>query len=244
MSPVEKVVPQGGKHKDEGYHEPAQAPKRAYTKSPLRKNAGKPIKGKAKEPSKEEIEQILGNAMVPADQDTPQPEGKKAAPRSTEEEVEFRRTQVHRLMLRGVSRQAMAEYLKVSIRVIYDDVVEINKAMRVNVQSMDYPTFLGQTLAFYDEARNMALREASDTAKNKSLGTRMFALRAALAAEDSKHNFLQRVGLYRTVAPTDPFNDLHTGRQGSYSDEQDGAAFLQLIALAAKGQTIEGEVAP
>jgi hypothetical protein len=49
--------------------------------------------------------------------------------------------------------------------------------------------------------------------------------------------------LYRSVAPSDPFNELQTGRQGAYSDEQDGLAFLQSIALAAKRlpETIEAD---
>jgi hypothetical protein len=56
------------------------------------------------------------------------------------------------------------------------------------------------------------------------------ALQVALRAEDAKHNFLTRVGLFKIAAPTDPFAAINTGRQGSYSDENDMNQFLQLIA--------------
>lgn len=159
--------------------------------------------------------------------------------RATKEAVDYRRKQILRLVLRGVPKQTIAEHLGLTIRQVYEDMVEINRDMRTELQNFDYPVYIGMSVAFYDEARNVALRLATDT-KEKSNAIKMTALRVAIQAEDSKHDFLTKVGLFKVAAPTDPFNSIQTGRQGSYSDENDINSFLQ--ALTNPGSVVDGEL--
>lgn len=157
--------------------------------------------------------------------------------RTTSEAAKFRRMQVHRLLLRGVPRSTIAQHLGISMDNLYADVKIITGELREEMRSMDYTMYIGMSMSFYDECRNIALRLATDN-KEKSNGVKMAALRTAIAAEDAKHSFFARVGLFKVVSPTDPFNSIQTGRQGSYSDENDINLFMQSIASAARGETL------
>ncbi len=134
----------------------------------------------------------------------------------TPEALEFRRHILLRLLLRGVSHAQIQEYLGISKSTLYHDIRHINDQMTGEVTDFNYPLFIGKTLAFYDEARNIALRVAADErmmmtnprAKHKKpqplrslvgMATRMTALNAAINAENSKHTFLRLAGLYTTA---------------------------------------------
>jgi hypothetical protein len=212
---------------------------------PKRSNAGEPQirtqpTAKPGKPGRqyapEQLDSVI-EPLLPAEQD-PRVPGPTGRIRSTKEGVEFRRKQVLRLVLRGVPKQTIAEHLGVSIYSVYDDVKELTREMRQELRAFDYPGYIGMSLAFYDECRNIALRLATDN-NEKSNGVKMQALRTAVAAEDSKHTFLTRIGLHKVTTPTDPFNSIQTGRSGSYSDENDIQSFMQLIAQATKGQTVD-----
>lgn len=163
--------------------------------------------------------------------------------RATKEAVDYRRRQVLRLTLRGVPKQTIAEHLGITLRQVYEDMSEINREMREEIQNFDYPIYIGHSVAFYDEARNIALRLATDT-NEKSNSTKMAALRVALQAEDSKHDFLSKVGLFKVASPTDPFNSINTGRQGSYSDENDIQTMLRMLTYQgpAEGEPVAQDV--
>lgn len=109
--------------------------------------------------------------------------------------VQLRRLQVHRLVLRGVSRPVIARHLNVSMETVYKDCSLVYKAIRDELQSVDLPAFVGITVAFYDDIRNSALRIATDD-KEKSNTVKLRALEVALKIEDSKQNYLGKLGLY------------------------------------------------
>lgn len=157
--------------------------------------------------------------------------------RATVEEAEFRRVQIHRLLLRGVPPKTIAEHLKISIHTVYADKKVINAKIRTEIQEMDYPLYIGQSVAFYDEVRNIALRMATDTQEKSSIA-KIAALQQALKAEDSKNNFLGKLGLYKAVNPSDPFSNIRTGKTSQQSDGTDIEAFLNLAIGASQG-TIE-----
>ncbi|KVR21653.1 hypothetical protein WK13_34515 [Burkholderia ubonensis] len=163
--------------------------------------------------------QVAGEAKFAAD-------GRRLKP--TADEVEFRRKQVLRLVLSGVATKTIAAHLSMSIRQVNEDRMALKTAMKEELRNFDYPTYIGMSMALYDEVRSQALRMAMDPKREGKV--QVAALQVAMRAEDSKHNFLTRVGLFKTVAPTDPFSAINTGRHGSYSDENDVNAFLQLIA--------------
>lgn len=155
-------------------------------------------------------------------------------PRSSAEAVELRRKQIHRLLLRGVPRGTIASYLNETVETISADIKFINKALKDELQNLDYPQYIANSLSFYEECRNISLRLATDT-KEDSNTVKMGALRVAMEAERQKHELLRNVGLFKTVSPTDPFSGIQTGRHGSYTDGNDVNQFVQLIAAAASG---------
>lgn len=157
--------------------------------------------------------------------------------RSTTEATEYRRAQIHRLLLRGVPRQTIAEHLGISMETLYSDTKAITAELRREVTDIDYAVYIGTSTAFFDECRNIALRLATDKGE-KSNGVKMTALRTAIEAEKAKHEFFSRVGLFKIVNPTDPFNGINTGKHGSYTDENNINGFLQLIAKAASGEVV------
>lgn len=159
-------------------------------------------------------------------------EGKRT--RATPEGAEFRRKQVHRLLLRGVPRVTIAEYLGVGLETIHSDAKIITHEMRKELREFDYTVYIGSSIAFFEECRNIALRLATDTTE-KSNGVKMSAIRTAIEAEKAKHDFFSKVGLFRLVPPNEPLHSINTGRTGRYSDETDINNFMQLIAKAATG---------
>lgn len=168
-------------------------------------------------------------------------EEKETRHRSDSETTEFRRLQIHRLLLRGVPAKTIAEHLGISIHTVYSDKKIIQEGMRKEVQEMDYPLHIGSSMAFYDECRNIALRIASDTSKNKngsdkiSVLAKLSALQTAIKAEDSKNNFLGKLGLYKVVNPSDAFNGMDTGKEHQHADSNDVDQFIAIATMAAQG---------
>jgi len=229
--------------------------KKKFTKlmNPLGKGS-KGAKG-ADSFSEGSMDAILGDSgLLPTDPDSmylPPEDRSGHRLRATSDGAEFRRKQVHRLLLRGVPRITIANHLGVNVETIHMDARIITQEMRQEMQGMDYTLYIGQSVAFYDECRNMALRLASDT-EEKSNSVKMSALRAAIDAERAKHEFFHRVGLFKVVAATDPFHAINTGRQGTFSDENDLESFMSMVVTAAKGHvplqlpgsTTQGSAAP
>lgn len=146
------------------------------------------------------------------------------------ETIVYRRRQVMRLVLRGVHPSQVADHLGLPLRIIKEDLHAINTDMRKELQELDYVTYVGMAVQFYDEVRSMGMNLASSPrATNRE---RAQGMRAALDAESRKHEFMARVGLFKLVKPTDPFSHINTGRTGSFSDENDLNLFVNLASKA------------
>lgn len=149
--------------------------------------------------------------------------------KSTSEEMEYRQRQVLRLLLRSVPRKTIAQYLGISLATLYQDISEINREMREEVQNMDYPLFIGQTMAFFDEARSLALRMATDQNEKSSMA-KIRALSTALQAESEKHRYLTLVGLYKVGVPGEAFPRVAESEAGVFTDDgQDLHRFLEAV---------------
>ena len=96
----------------------------------------------------------------------------------------------------------------------------------LDVADFDFPLFLGQTMAFFDECRNsaMAIYDNSDNSEAIRLG----ALKTAMGAETDKVNLLARVGLFENQ-PTVFVPDSET------SEETDGEQFQKFMKVVAEG---------
>lgn len=108
--------------------------------------------------------------------------------------VKLRRLKVHRLLLRGVTRQEIAKHFGVSADTIYKDCVHITRALKEELQSVDLPAFVATTVSFYDDLRQTAHTMSGD--KNIKPSDRLRALEVSLKIEDSKQNYLGKMGLY------------------------------------------------
>lgn len=183
------------------------------------------------------VSKIVAQQMIA--QDLPgetREDGKRLRVRASKEAVDFRRKQILRLMLRGVPTMTIAEHLGLTIRLVYEDKAVITREMREELRQLDYPTYIGMSMAFYDEVRNQLLRVGGD--QKESMSNRIRALTASLMAEKDKHELMNRVGLFKISSPTDPMAEFNSGRSG-HADESEASKFLS--ALMNASQIIEGE---
>ena len=173
--------------------------------------------------SRKELDEVLKSEGIPtADERVTDPE-----------QVDFRRRQILRLLLRGVPQLTITEYLRIPKALLSKEIVAIKSSIRKQIQDMDVPLFVGMTLEFFDEARNIALRLATDTTEKSNL-VKMRALEVALKAENDKHVYLQRIGLYKNAPPL-------TLGQPPDSIASDADDLLLLIELASQ-VVVEKEV--
>lgn len=175
-------------------------------------------KKKKKVLSPEELESIANPPEAP----------KEDYSRGTPEEIEYRRKQVLRLTLRGVPQRTIAEHLKVSLGTINNDIRMNNEGIRSEVENLDVPLFVGQTLSFYDEVRNIALRMATDK-NEKDKRILLGALREATNAETAKHNFLQTVGFYKVPTMELMLRRILEGTASQVDDAADFANFMKMF---------------
>ena len=109
-------------------------------------------------------------------------------------QAEYRLKTLHRMLMRNLSIDLIAQSLGISPRHVQNLRQELQKRLRDEASRMDAYGHFGKTMAFYDEVRGLALRMASDA--KVANGIRVGALNAALSAEGDKHRFLQAAGFY------------------------------------------------
>jgi len=164
-------------------------------------------------PSEAEILTILGDEA-----NTPHgnPKGVMFASPS-KEELEVRRSKVQKLVMRGIHKQDIADHLGINLKTVYSDLKSIKKNIRKNVMQLDYPLFVGETMAFYEEVKQISLRMATDSnITDKKL--KLAALREATNAEDSKHRFLTQAGMYKSVNTDSVYAGVNAGESVSMQD--------------------------
>lgn len=113
------------------------------------------------------------------------------------EQREARLVLMHRLLIRKVTAEEIRKQLNVSIAMFYKLKEQLEVKMRLDVSKVDVPYLIGDTLAFYDEVRSMALMVSSSTAV-KDPRVKLNAMHVALKAEGDKNLFLSTCGVYST----------------------------------------------
>lgn len=115
----------------------------------------------------------------------------------TEDEKDSRLVLVHRYHLRGMSNSEIAEKLEISVRMVFkikDQIKDLHKRSFTNI---DLNEFLGETVAFFQEVRNMSMDLASkDTSNNKE---KIAALKVASDTEMNKIRFLDYCGVFQYI---------------------------------------------
>lgn len=108
-------------------------------------------------------------------------------------EREYRLQLLHRLLLRRIPIDQIADQLEVSVQTVSRDRQELYKRLRTEAKKLDIHSFIGDTMGFYNEITAMALRGAS--AGKTPLNIRLAALRTALASRDHMVRFLGEAGV-------------------------------------------------
>lgn len=136
-------------------------------------------------------------------QETPVPQREAYTPQSRMQEVgaragayerEYRLQLLHRLLMRRLPLDQIAQELQCSVRTIIRDRTELYDRLRKQAAGMDANHLIGDTLGFYSEVQGMALRAASQS--KTPMNIRLAALRTALSSKNDSHRFMQASGIF------------------------------------------------
>ena len=114
--------------------------------------------------------------------------------RATTYEREYRLKLLHRLMMRGVPIDQIADQLGISLSQVYRDRDELKAKLRAESRTLDIDEIIGDSKGYYEEAAAMAMRAASKN--DLPMPMRLAAVRTALAAKNDMHRFFQTAGVY------------------------------------------------
>lgn len=117
--------------------------------------------------------------------------------RSSNYEREYRLRLLHRMLLRGVPLDEIAEQFQLSVSQVQRDRTELYSRLREAAREMDINQIVGDHTGFYKEVAGMALRASSKG--TLPMAIRLSAMRTALAANADLHRFYQACGVYDTV---------------------------------------------
>jgi hypothetical protein len=109
-------------------------------------------------------------------------------------EREYRLKLLHRLLMRGIPLDIIANEMKVSVDTVIRDRQELGRRLRSQASSLDANTLIGETLAFYEETQSMAMKMASD--RKIPTNSKLAAIRTALSSRNDRHRFLTASGVF------------------------------------------------
>lgn len=104
---------------------------------------------------------------------------------------------VHRFHMRGWTNERIAEKLEVSTRMICKIKEQIKDLHKRSFTNIDLNEFLGETVAFFMEVRNMSMGMA--TSKGYSAKEQIAALKVASDTEMNKIRFLDYCGVFAHI---------------------------------------------
>lgn len=139
----------------------------------------------------EEGEHIAGN---PNEEFNPRARMTQVRNRASEYEREYRLGLLHRLLMRRVPIDEIADQLGLSISQVYRDRDTLKEKLRQDARTLDIEEVIGDSKGFYEEVAAIALRAASNS--NAPLPVRLAAARTGLAAKNDMHRFFQTAGVY------------------------------------------------
>lgn len=119
----------------------------------------------------------------------------KSNHRLDREQLEARLVFMHRMLIRKVAPEEIRKALNIGVTMYYKLKEELGVRMRLDVAKVDVPYLIGDTLAFYDEVRSMALTMSSSS-NVKDPRVKLAAMTVALKAEENKNEFLESCGVY------------------------------------------------
>lgn len=125
---------------------------------------------------------------------TPQNRLAQVRQRSSDYEREYRLQLLHRLLLRNLPLDEIANSMGVSVSTVMRDRTELKERLRSAAKELDIEAMIGHSKGFYEEVQAMAMRAASTA--TTPLPMRLAAMRTALASHNDMHRFYQAAGVY------------------------------------------------
>lgn len=114
--------------------------------------------------------------------------------RASKYEREYRLRLLHRLLMRGIPLDQIAQELDVSVATVQRDRSILFDRLRAAARKLDIHLVVADSMAFYQEVQAVALRTASST--KTPLTQRLQALRTALASKNDMHRMFATAGVY------------------------------------------------
>lgn len=135
--------------------------------------------------------------LLEAARNTPVPEGGRPAgggDGSIGEVTAERAALCYRLMIRGLSVAQIAQQMSIKETTAQRYLNLVKGNLNLDPKRLDVGHYMGESLAFFQEIRQMALLAASHG--QNSATVKLNAMRTALEAELAKNNFLTKIGVY------------------------------------------------
>lgn len=114
--------------------------------------------------------------------------------RASNYEREYRLKLVHRLLMRQIPLDQIADQLDVSVSTVQRDRSELFRRLKTAAKKLDINILVGDSVGFYNEISAMALRIASN--RKTPTSQKLQALRTAAAGRNDMHRFLSTAGVY------------------------------------------------
>lgn len=138
---------------------------------------------------------ILANEHGQAEEEfTPENRMREVGQRDSNYQREYRLKLLHRMLLRNVPLDKIADELNLSISQVRRDRAQLYTRMRDEASHLDINHLVGDSVGFYNEVMSMALRTAS--ASKVPANLKLAAMRTSLSARNDMHRFLQAAGVY------------------------------------------------
>lgn len=137
---------------------------------------------------------IDGDNGLPNSEFSPSQRLQQVGRRSSMYEKEYRLNLLHRMLMRKVPLDEIANALGISVSQVMRDRKELYERLRQVSKELDIDQIVGDSKGLYEEVLSMAMRIASKD--SAPVAMRLAAMRTGLAAENDKHRFLQAAGVY------------------------------------------------
>lgn len=132
-------------------------------------------------------------------------------------EREYRLKLLHRMLMRQIPLNKIAEELNVTVHTVMKDRTVLYKRLREQASDINLNELIGGTMGFYNEIQGIALRAATNT--KTPMSTRLSALKTALSAKSDNHRFLEAAGVFDVL------------RFQSGEDQAGGSDIEKLVSL-------------
>lgn len=103
-------------------------------------------------------------------------------------------TMVYRLAVRGLTQAQIGAQMGLSRDQVVDLEQRVTRQLKLDPKTLDVGYYMGESLAFYQEIRQMALLQSASEKNPASV--KLNAMQVALQAEQQKNAFLTKIGVY------------------------------------------------